>query len=50
MEEIEELDDKNCEIETRTEFDLYWTCPKCKEHNAEYDISVEQLIICTCSK
>jgi len=49
MEEIEELDDENCEIETRVEFDLNWTCSKCKEDNTEYDIPVEQLIICTCN-
>lgn len=49
MENIEELEEINCEIETRTEFDLNWTCASCKEENTEYDIPIEQLIICTCS-
>lgn len=48
MEDIEELDEENCEIETRVEFDLNWTCANCKKENTEYDISIEQLIICTC--
>ena len=46
--EIEELDEECCEIDTRTEFDLNWTCPNCKEENTEYDIPVETLTICTC--
>lgn len=47
---MEELDEKCCEITTRTEFDLSWTCPNCNEENTEYDISVETLMICTCDK
>lgn len=50
MEYIEELEEVNCEIEARTEFDLNWTCTNCKEENTEYDIPIEQLIICTCNK
>lgn len=46
--EIEELDEKCCEIDTRTEFYLNWICPNCKEENTEYDIPVETLIICIC--
>lgn len=48
MEDIEELDEENCEIEVRTEFDLNWTCSNCKEENTEYDIPIEKFIICTC--
>ena len=50
MEDIEELDEENCEIETRTEFDLNWTCDNCKAENTEYNIPIEQLIICICDK
>lgn len=39
MEEfIEELEEENCEVETRTEFDLYWTCKNCGKEHTEYDI------------
>lgn len=46
--EIEELDEEYCEIDVRTELNLYWTCPNCKEENTEYDIPAEALITCTC--
>lgn len=46
--EMEELDEEYCEITTRTEFDLCWTCPNCKQENTEYGIRVETLITCTC--
>lgn len=47
--EIEELEDENCDIETRTEFDLGWICKKCGEQNREYDIPIENLIIVNCN-
>ncbi len=49
-EEIEELEDENAEIETETTFNLYWTCPKCKEDNVEYDIWTKSIVKCVCAK
>lgn len=48
--ELEELEEENCEIETRTEFDLTWTCANCKREHIEFDIPIEELIILTCDK
>lgn len=51
MEEIEELDDENCEIETDIKFDLNWTCKYCGNNdNTEYNIPIEKTIICECKK
>ena len=49
MEEIEELEEESCEVETRTEFDLSWTCKKCGEENVEYDIPAETPMIVDCN-
>ena len=50
MEDIEELQEENCEIETRTEFDLNWTCANCKREHIELDIPIRELTIFTCHK
>lgn len=49
-EEIEELDDEDVEVEQQNTFDLYWTCKECKTENVEYNILLDDNIICTCDK
>lgn len=49
-EEIEELDDENVEVETDVSFNLYWTCPKCKNDNCEYNIPADGVVECKCEK
>lgn len=49
-EEIEELDDEDVEVETYASFNLYWTCPKCKTDNCEYNIPADGLVECKCEK
>lgn len=48
--EIEELDDEYAEVEPDVSFDLSWKCKKCGSENVEYNISIEERIICTCEK
>ena len=47
-EEIKELEEDDVEVEADTRFNLYWTCPDCKEDNAEYDIETDGVIKCIC--
>lgn len=49
-EEIEELDDENVEVETDVSCNLYWTCPKCKNNNCEYNIPAYEVVECKCEK
>lgn len=46
--EIEELDDEYAEVEPDTSFDLMWKCKECGSENVEYNIPLEERIICTC--
>lgn len=46
--EIEELDDEDVEVETDVSFNLYWTCPKCKTDNYEYNIPADGMVECKC--
>lgn len=46
--EIEELDDEDVEVETDVSFNLYWTCPKCKTDNCEYNIPADGRVECKC--
>lgn len=48
--EIEELDDEYAEVEPDVSFDLSWKCKECGSENVEYNIPIEELIICTCEK
>lgn len=49
-EEIEELDDEDVEEETDVRLNLYWTCPKCKADNCEYDIPADGVVECKCEE
>ena len=46
--EIEELDDEYAEVEPYTSFDLMWKCKECGSKNVEYNIPLEEKIICPC--
>mgnify|MGYP000136409892 FL=1 len=48
--EIEELDDEYAEVEPDVSFDLSWKCKECGSENVEYNIPIEERIICTCEK
>ena len=49
-EEIEELDDEYTEVGQDVSFDLSWKCKECGNYNVEYNIPIEERIICTCDK
>lgn len=46
--EIEELEEDDYETYEKIETDLGWTCKNCGEHNTEYNIPYEEVVICTC--
>ena len=48
--EIEELDDEYAEVEPYVSVDLSWICKEGGSENVEYNIPIEERIICTCEK
>lgn len=46
--ELEELTDEDVEIETKTQFNLYWKCKNCNEDNIQFDIPIDGKVECSC--